>query len=440
MKEAETSHNMSTGLLKVMERARKNPNGKMLSLAHHIDKEALERAYHRIHKDAAVGVDGVTKEEYGNNLEDNLEDLHARLKGMKYRHQPIRRVHIPKGRGKTRPIGVSATEDKIVQGALRELLEAIYEQDFLDCSYGFRPGRSAHDAIKALNKSIRYGEANWILSADIEAFFDNVDRPTLRKVLEERIDDKSLMRLIGKCLHVGVLDGVEFHIPEGGTAQGSILSPLLGNIYLHHAIDRWFEIEVKPRMRGRSCLTRYADDLLFGFEHKEDAERVMEVLGKRLGRFCLSLSPDKTQLFDFRRPPKDQQNGKGPGTFDFLGFTHYWRRSRKGKWHPAWKTRKKSLHKAMTALQSWCKANRHLSIPEQHAALTRRLRGHFNYFGVNGNQRCLLMLLQKVERSWFRWLRRRSQRTRMTWKRFKGILKDLPLPRVKVYKNMWATP
>ena len=192
-------------------------------------------------------------------------------------------------------------------------------------------------------------------------------------------------------------------------------------------------------MNGRSCLIRYADDLLFGFERKEDAERVMEVLDKRLGRFGLRLSPGKTRLLDFRRPPKDQQNGKGPGTFDFLGFTHYWRKSRKGKWHPAWKTRKKSLRKATIALQSWCKANRHLSIPQQHAALTRRLRGHFNYFGVNGNQRCLSMLLKKVERSWFRWLRRRSQRTRMTWKRFSGILKELPLPKVKVYKNMWTT-
>ena len=273
MEEAETSQNMSTGLLKVMERTRKNPDGKMRSLAHHIDMETLGRAYHRIRKDAAVGVDSITKEEYGINLEENLEELHARLKGMRYRHQPIRRVHIPKGGGRTRPIGISATEDKIVQGALRELLEAIYEQDFMDCSYGFRPGRSAHDALKALNRSIRYGEANWIVSADIEAFFDNVDRPMLREVLGERIDDKSLMRLIGKCLRVGVLDGAEFSVPKEGTAQGSVLSPLLGNIYLHHAIDRWFEEEVKPRMHGRSCLVRYADDRA-PRRRREEAEMV----------------------------------------------------------------------------------------------------------------------------------------------------------------------
>jgi len=438
MKGAKTSKEMSTALTRVARRARRDP-GKMLSLAHHIDQEALERAYHRIRKDAAVGVDGVTKEEYGRDLASHLADLHGRLKAMRYRHQPIRRVHIPKGHGRTRPIGVSTIEDKVVQGALRELLEAVYEQDFLDCSYGFRPGRSAHDALKALDGSIRYGEANFILEADIESFFDSVDRPTLREMLQERIDDKSLMRLVGKCLRVGVLDGAEFSTPGTGTAQGSVLSPLLGNIYLHHAVDLWYQREVRPRLRGKSCLVRYADDLLFGFELREDAERVMAVLGKRLGRYGLSLSPDKTRLLDFRRPPRDHKGGKGPGSFDFLGFTHYWRRSRKGAWQPAWKTRRKSLHKAIISLQSWCKANRHMPIPEQHVALTRRIQGHFNYFGVNGNHRSLSMVLYKVERSWFRWLSRRSQRTRMTWKRFNGILRQMPLPRVRVYRNLWAT-
>jgi RNA-directed DNA polymerase len=440
MDETEISKAMSPGLSRVMERARQDPQGRMRSLAHHIDLEALERAFNRIRKSAAVGVDGISKEEYGRNLSENLAELHGRLKAMTYRHQPIRRVHISKSKGKTRPIGVSAIEDKIVQGALRELLEAIYEQDFQDCSFGFRPGRSAHDAVTALNRSIRYGEANWILETDVASFFDSLDRPKLKELLKERIDDKSLMRLIGKCLRVGVLDGAEFSTPEEGTTQGSILSPLLGNIYLHHAVDVWFERDVKPRMKGKACLVRYADDLIFGFEFREDAARVMQVLGKRLERFHLSLAPDKTRLLDFRRPPKDQQSGKGPSAFDFLGFKHYWRRSRKGKWAPTWKTRTKSLHKAITSLQAWCKENRHLPIPLQHAALTRRIRGHFNYFGVNGNSRSLAMVLIKVERSWFRWLRRRSQRTRMTWKRFRQILKELPLPPVKVYKNLWATP
>jgi RNA-directed DNA polymerase len=440
MSEAETSEQVSTGLARVMEAARKNPHGRMRSLCHHIDAAALERAYHRIRQGAAVGVDGVTKEEYGQDLEQRLADLHGQMKAMRYRHQPIRRVHIPKDNGQTRPIGVSTVEDKIVQGALRELLEAIYEQDFSECSYGFRPGRSAHDALKALNKSIRYGEANFVLEADIASFFDSLDRPRLREMLEERIDDKSLLRLVGKCLHVGVLDGAEFHTPDEGAVQGSSLSPLLGNIYLHHAIDLWYEREVKPRMRGRSCLVRYADDLVFGFECRGDAERVMKVLGQRLERYGLRLAPDKTRLLDFRRPPQDQQAGKGPSTFDFLGFTHYWRRSGNGVWHPAWKTRAKKLSKTIVALQKWCKENLHLSIPEQHEALTRRIQGHFNYFGVNGNHKSLEILRYKVERSWLRWLRRRSQRSRLTWKRFRELLTELPLPNVKVYRNLWASP
>jgi len=440
MSEATTSGNMSTALAGVVERARRDPQGKMLSLCHHIDMEALKRAFYRIRKGAAVGVDGVTVEEYEQDLEQRLADLHGRLKAMEYRHQPIRRVHVPKDKGRTRPIGVSTTEDKVVQGALRELLEAVYEQDFLDCSYGFRPGRSAHDAISALNKSIRYGSANFIIEADIESFFDSVGRPMLKEKMEERIADKSLMRLVGKCLHVGVLDGAEFHTPEDGTAQGSILSPLLGNIYLHHAIDLWYEREVKPRMNGKSCMVRYADDLVFGFERREDAERVMAVLGNRLGRFGLKLAVAKTRLLDFRRPPDGQQGGKGPSTFDFLGFTHYWKRSRYGTWHPAWKTRVKSLHKAITALQAWCRDNRHLPIPEQHQALTRRIQGHFNYFGVNGNARSLSVILVKVEHAWIHWLRRRSQRSRMTWERFHRMLQVMPLPKVKVYRNLWAAP
>lgn len=440
MNGAKTSSEVSTGLSRVRERARREPHGKMLSLSHHIDEAALARAYHRLHKNGAVGVDGITVEEYGQELERRLADLHERLKGMKYRHQPIRRVHIPKDNGKTRPIGVSATEDKIVQGALRELLEAIYEEDFLDCSYGFRPGRSAHDALKALGDSVWHGEASYILEADIESFFDSVDRPALRGMLEERIDDKSFLRLIGKCLHVGVLDGAEFHTPSEGTVQGSILSPLLGNIYLHHVVDLWYERDVKPRMKGRTCLVRYADDLLFGFERRDDAERVRSVLGQRLGRYGLRLAVDKTRLLDFRRPPQDQQSGKGPSTFDLLGFTHFWKRSRTGTWRLARKTRKKSLHKAIIALQNWCRDHRHLPIPEQHTALARRIRGHFNYFGINDNQKSLSMVLRKVNRAWIHWLRRRSQRTRMTWARFNRMLRQLPLPKVKVYKNLWATP
>jgi group II intron reverse transcriptase/maturase len=430
---------MSPGLLKVVERAQREPEGRFHSLAHLIDVPALTRAYQRMRKDAAVGVDGVTKEQYGQELESHLQDLHVRMKSMRYRHQPIRRVHIPKGQGQTRPIGISAFEDKLVQDAVREVLEALYEQDFLDCSYGFRPGRRAHDAVRTLDRVVHRGEVSWILEADVVSFFDRLDRTELKKMLEIRVADGSLLRLIGKCLHVGVLDGAEFSEPEAGTAQGSVLSPLLGNVYLHYVLDVWFETEVKPRLRGRATLIRYCDDFIIAFEREDDARRVMAVLGKRLGRFGLALHPDKTRLLPFRRPPAGQQGGKGPATFDFLGFTLYWARSRKGRWGMWCKTRRQSLRRAIQSVYAWCRRHRHLPVGAQHAALTRRLRGHFQYFGVSGNLRSLLLFAKAVERTWYKWLCRRSQRKRLTWERFADLLDRRPLPRPRITVPIWGT-
>ena len=438
MSVASTLESMSPELLKVAERARREPDGRFHSLAHLMDEAALERAYHRLKKNAAVGVDGVTKERYGENLAGNLRDLHERMKSKRYRHQPIRRVHIPKGKGKTRPIGISTTKDKIVQGALREVLEAVYEQDFLDCSYGFRPGRSAHDAIRALDRAITRGEGNWILEADIKSFFDSIDRQKLKEMLRKRVPDGAMERLIGKCLHVGVLDGAEFTRPEEGTAQGSVISPLLGNIYLHNALDLWFEQEVKPRLRGKATLVRYADDFVITFQRREDAERVMEVLGKRLKRYGLTLSKEKTRLIRFERPPRKQDGGKGPGTFDFLGFTFYWKRAGNGGWMLACKTKRARLSRAIKGLYQWCRRHRHLTVPQQHAALVRRIRGHMNYFGVNGNTRALKRLNYYAARAWFKWRSRRSNRTRLTWGRFQEVLKDYPLPRPRVYVQIWG--
>ncbi len=251
---------MSLKLQKVVERARTEPEGRFHSLAHLIDVPALESAYRSIRKGAAVGVDGVTKEEFGRDLESNLVGLQDRLKSKRYRHQPIRRVHIPKDGGRTRPIGISALEDKVVQGAVRNVLEAIYEQDFLDCSFGFRPGRNAHGAIRALDKAVHQGGVNWILEADIKSFFDSLDRTKLKELLQIRVADGSLLRIISKLLRVGVLDGAEFSTPDLGTAQGSVLSPLLGNVYLHYVLDAWFDQIVLPRLGGRATLVRYADD------------------------------------------------------------------------------------------------------------------------------------------------------------------------------------
>jgi RNA-directed DNA polymerase len=438
MPSALTLENMSPGLLKVVERAKREPEGRFHALAHLLDVPALTRAYRRARSDAAVGVDGVTKEQYGQDLEANFQALHARLKAKQYRHQPIRRVHIPKAQGKTRPIGISAFEDKLVQDAVREVLEAIYEQDFLECSYGFRPGHSAHDAVRTLKRIVDRGEVRWILEADIVSFFDSLDRTELKKMLEVRVADGSLLRLIGKCLHVGVLDGETMVEPEVGTAQGSVLSPLLGNVYLHYVLDLWFETEVKPRILGKATLMRYCDDFIIGFEREDDARRVQAVLEKRLGRFGLTLHPDKTRLLPFWPPPQAQQRGKGPAAFDFLGFTFYWARSRKGHWRMWCKTRQASLRRAKKAIYDWCRRHRHQPVEAQHAALGRRLRGHFNYFGVSGNVPSLLRLVEATKRAWYKWLCRRSQRKRLNWERFTDLLRQRPLPRPRITVRIWG--
>lgn len=428
---------MSPGLVRVAKAAQRNPD-RLLSLAHHIDVEALRRAYHRIRAGAAVGVDGVSKEEYGKDLETNLQDLHQRLKSMKYKHQPIRRVHIDKEGGKTRPIGISTVEDKIVQDSLRELLEAIYEQDFRDCSYGFRPGRSAHDALRALNGAVYRREVNVVLEADIVSFFDRIDRRNLKQLLEQRLADKSLLRLIGKCLHVGVLDGGVETSPEQGTVQGSTLSPLLANVYLHHVLDAWLEEEIKPTLRGKVILVRYCDDFLIGLERPVEAEHVMTLLGRRLAEFGLELHPDKTRLVDFRRPSDGDRQGKGPGTFDFLGFTHYYRRSRRGRWYMATKTSRSRLRRAIKSVYDWCRRHRHWKVPAQHQALRRKLNGHYNYFSVRGNSHANGRLAFWAVRAWYKWLKRRSQRSRLNWDRFNDLLRDYPLPAPKVTKSLWA--
>ena len=439
MTDASTSFDMSTELQKVAERAKREPDAKFHSLAHLIDVDLLRRAFARVRKDAAVGVDGITKEQFGQELLKNLLELHGRMKAKRYRHQPIRRVHIPKESGKSRPIGISTTEDKVVQNALRAVLEAIYEQDFLPCSYGFRPGRSAHDAVRALTRAVDEGEANFILEIDIASFFDSLVRAQLVEMLRRRVADGSMLRLIGKCLHVGVLDGEEFSTPDEGTVQGSTLSPLLGNVYLHYVLDLWFAEQVKPRLRGKAVLVRYADDGVFGFERQDDAEGVKAMLEERLAEYGLSLNLEKTRLLDFRQPRKSQGGGKGPSTFDFLGFTWYWRRTRRGDWSVACKTRRARLTRAIRNVYGWCRRHRHLTIKEQHAALMKRVSGHYNYFGVSGNLRCLKAVAQHVPRAWHKWLNRRSQRARLTWERFADLLRDFPLPTPRIVVKIWGS-
>ena len=436
MTDAKTSQDVSPGLKKVAERAKRSPDQRILALAHLIDEPALEHAYQALRKSAAVGVDGVTVEQYGEQLAANLQTLRTRMKAGQYRHQPIRRVHIPKENGATRPIGVSTVEDKIVQGALRDVLEAICEQDFLDCSYGFRPKRSAHDAIRELHGIVDRGSANHIVEADIVSFFDSIDRKMLMEMLRSRIADETLMRLVGKCLHVGVLDGESYLEPVEGTTQGSSLSPLLGNVYLHHVLDVWFEREVRPQLSGRAALVRYADDFVLCFEHADDAQRMWNMLEERFKKFGLTLHPKKTRSFPFH-PPLDG-NGKGSATFDFLGFTLYWRRTRYGKWRMGCKTRSARLRRSINAATEWCRSHRHDPVRTQRTALSRKLNGHYNYFGVNGNMDSLQRLLAAVTCAWRKWLDRRSQRARMNWKRFKELLAAHPLPKPTIRVRIWG--
>jgi len=348
-------------------------------------------------------------------------------------------VHIPKAPGKTRPIGVSCIEDKIVQGALREVLEAIYEQEFLPCSYGFRPKRSAHDALRAVNHMVFQEGTGWILELDFQAFFDSVDRTKLIAMLRERVVDGSFLRLVGKCLHVGVLDGADYSTPDVGTVQGSVISPLLGNVYLHHVLDRWFEEEVKPELVGHARLIRYADDAVLGFVRREDAEQFLVRLTSRVEDFGLTLHPDKTRLLSFRPPDPGKPRGPKSATFDFLGFTMFWRRGRHGGWALGMKTQTAKRRRAIMALRDWCRRHRHLPRKEQHAALARRLRGHYGYFGVNGNIASLKSVHYAAHLNWWKWLRRRGQRgKRLTWERFKRYLDAIPLPPPRICVQIWG--
>jgi RNA-directed DNA polymerase len=406
----------------------------LTSLAHHIDVAFLKEAYRRTRKDGAVGVDGQTAEAYAESLEENLEDLLNRFKSGRYRAPAVRRVHIPKGDGrKTRPIGVPTFEDKVLQRAVAMVLEAVYEQDFLNCSYGFRPGRSAHMALEALWKGTMDLNGGWVLELDIESFFDTVDHDHLRSFLDQRVRDGVIRRTIGKWLKAGVLEAGVMQRNAAGTPQGGVISPLLANIYLHHVLDVWFAEVVQPRLGGRAFLVRYADDAVLVFEHASDAERVMRVIAERFSKFGLRLHPDKTRLIEFRRPSGGGRPSSGGAGFSLLGFTHYWGTSRKGRPTIKRKTSAKSLSHALKRIGPWCRAQRHRPIQVQHAALAKKVKGHYYaYFGITGNSRSLSKFASQVERRWRYWLARRGGRRTMPWDRFSRLLERYALPSPRI--------
>ena len=409
MSESLNSGSISTRLARIAELARKHPERAFMSLHHAIDVEWLREAYRRTRKDAAVGVDGQSAEDYARDLEKNLESLLVRFRTGSYRAPPVRRVHIPKGDGRTRPIGVPTFEDKILQRAVAMLLEAIYEQDFHPGSYGFRPGRSAHDALEAVWQGVMsYGGAS-VVEVDIQRFFDTLDHGALRSFLDERVTDGVIRRAIDKWLKAGVLeDGAVTH-PDEGTPQGGVISPILANVYLHEVLDRWFESEVRPRLRGRAFLVRYADDFVIAFTLEADARRVLNALPKRFERYGLTLHPDKTRLVDFTRPRRGGNgDGDGPSSFELLGFNHHWGRSRKGSTTVQRTTMRSRFTRAIGRVRDWCRINRHLPIAEQCKALGHKLRGHFGYYGITGNLDALARFAYEVNRAWHKWFCRCS--------------------------------
>jgi len=429
---------ISTRQEKIAQQSRQAPSMVWTTLAHHIDLPWLHEAYRRTRKEAAVGIDGVRAQEYEAALEANLTGLLERFKTGSYRAPAVRRVHIPKdgANHKTRPIGIPTLEDKILQRAVLMVLEPVYEQEFMNCSYGFRPERGAHQALEALRNELRAIRGGWVIDLDIQSFFDTVSWSYLQGFLDQRVRDGVIRRVIGKWLNAGVMEDGAVWYPEAGTPQGGVISPLLSNLYLHEVLDRWFYREVKPRLGGRAFLVRYADDAVLGFEYEEDARRVLAVLAKRLARYGLTLHPQKTRLVEFRCPegrigPATTESHTG-SSFDMLGFTHFWARSRKGRWIIKQKTAKGRFGRAVKRLALWCRKYRHAPLAAQHEALNRKLRGHYAYYGVTGNARALSRYLRVAERLWRKWLNRRSQRARITWPRFKLVLQRYPLlpPRV----------
>ena len=442
MSETPGSTNISTKLQRIAKLASGAPTMAFTNLAHHIDIDWLVRAYNLTRKDGAVGIDGQTAQEYAADLEENLRSLLERLKSGRYKAPPVRRVYIPKSDGRSvRPIGIPTFEDKVLQRAVSMVLEAVYEQDFLDCSYGFRPGRSAHQALETLWRQTMAMGGGWVLDVDIQGFFDALDHRHLRSFLNSRVRDGVLRRVVDKWLKAGVLEEGFLQGRDGGTPQGGVISPLLANIYLHIVLDEWFDRQVKPRLRGQAFLIRYADDCAIVFAREDDAKRVMEVLPKRFGRFGLCLHPDKTRLVPFRRPSR---GGKPAGTtqschgtFDLLGFTHFWAKSRRGSWVVKRRTAKDRLRRSLRATNQWLGRNRHLPIPDQHRALWRKLRGHYAYYGITGNARCLQDFQQQVARLWKKWLGRRSQRAGKPWERFMLLLRRYPLPEPVVVHSIY---
>ena len=430
-----------TKLALISERARKEPNLQFTSLAHLLNEEFLKECYYSLGRDRASGIDGVSWEEYGKQLGENLRNLVCRLKAKWYKPQPSRRVYIPKDEHSKRPLGLPALEDKIVQKGVAKILEAIYEQDFLDFSYGFRPNRSCHQAIKAVDKAIMKRPINHIIEADIKGFFDNVSHDWMIKCLEVRVKDPSFLLLIRRFLKAGYIDAGELVLITKGTPQGGNLSPILANIFLHYVLDLWFDKKIKPKVRGACHLVRYADDFICMVQYAEDAKYIEQAMRERFTKFNLELHPEKTRVINFGKPKRDNSNQDKhqPYTFDFLGFTHYWGKSRRGYWILCRKTSSKRFRRACKDLTAWLKMIRSSAkLKEWWPLLQAKLRGHYQYYGISGNGRSICRYRDVSEQLVFKWLNRRCQKVSFNWVSFRAYLKHYPLPKPHIVHQFYT--
>jgi RNA-directed DNA polymerase len=431
---AQDRESVSQALERIRQVAKAKKEEKFTTLFHHLSTQLLEEAFEELKEDAAAGVDGLTWKDYDANLERNLEDLHARVQRGAYRALPSRRVYIPKPDGRQRPLAVAALEDKIVQRATAAVLNAIYEEDFLGFSYGFRPGRGTHDALDALVVGIDSRKVNWILDADIRSFFDTVNQEWLIRFVEHRIGDPRITRLIQKWLKAGVLEDGEVKVSDRGTRQGAVISPLLANIYLHYALDLWAERWRRHEATGDMIIVRYADDFIVGFEREADARRFLDAMRERLGKFSLSLHPDKTRLIEFGRfaAANRKRHGLGkPETFNFLGFTFICGKSRRGKFLIKRKTRRDRMRAKLQAVKEELRRRMHQPIPAVGVWLGRVVKGYFNYHAVPTNSHALTAFRDETIRLWRHVLNRRSQTGGLTWERMKKLADEwLPKPRI----------
>ena len=424
-------------LQKIAQQAKRYPAMVLNNVFHLIDYECLREASRQTCKSSAPGVDKVTAAQYAANLDENLRDLHERLRANRYVAPPVERVWIEKEEGKQRPRGQPCFEDNMVQRAVVMILEAIFEHDFYGFSHGLRKGHSQHQALHELREQCRTLNIAWIVDADVSGCFDNLDWGHLRECIQQRVSDGGIVRRLGTWLHAGVLESGALTYPDKGAPQGGVLSPMVSHVCLHRVLDEWCVKDVPPRMQGRCFVTRFADDCIIGFELEADARRVMEVLPRRFARFRLTMHPEKTVLTAFKRPPSRNQSAGGTGTFDLLGFTHYWAKTRRGYWVIKRKTIGKRLRRFMQGIGTWCRDNRHAPLQEQYQTLSLKLRGSYQYYGIRGNFKMLEVVFEQTERAWQYWLSRRSHKGHITWQKFvDAVHRKLPLPKPRIIHHI----